>query len=136
MSIAKRAKLGYFGCKPIQYATGLPPSSNLQDILDFFSLEVPRAVDAYHNKYPKSTFSKRKSRSVLSNPVQGRDEDHYYNLLSELCYLHGDTLEGGIHMMVEVYRFERAAGQQHVGSEEVPNTIPWFNELHLSLDTV
>jgi hypothetical protein len=111
---------------------------HLQDILDFFSLEIPRAVDAYHEKYPKSTFSMKESRSVLSNPVQDRDEDHYYDLVSELCYLHGDTLEGGMHKMVEVYRSERAAGQQHVSSEEVPvaNVIPWFNEVHLSPNNV
>jgi hypothetical protein len=109
---------------------------HLQDILDFFWLEIPRAVDAYHDKCPKSTFRKQESWSVLSNPVQDRDEGHYYDLLSELCYLHGATLEGGIHNMVEVYRSERAAGQQHVGSEEVANVFPWFNELHLSPDTV
>jgi hypothetical protein len=114
----------------------LESQQHLQDILDFFLLEIPRAVNAYHDKYPKLTFSKKKSWSVLSNPVQDRDEDHYYDLLSELCYLHGSTLEGGMYMMVEVYRSERAAGQQHVGSKEVANVIPWFNEIHLSPDTV
>jgi hypothetical protein len=115
--------------------TLLESQQHLQDILDFFSPEIPQAVNAYHEKNPKSTFSKKKSWSVLFNPVQGRDEDHYYNLLSELCYLHGNTLEEGMRRMVGMCRSDRAVGQQDVGSEEVANVIPWFNELHLSPDT-
>jgi hypothetical protein len=45
--------------------------------------------------------------------------------------------------LLDLYYFRKPPADLQVclivansGSEEVPNIIPWFNELHLSLDTV
>jgi hypothetical protein len=83
----------------------------LNDILNFCSPKISKAIDAYHQKNPQSTFSKEATRSILSSPLQDSDEKHYYDVVSEVFKLDGKPLKDGIYDLVTEYYNERVVVQ-------------------------
>ncbi|KAF2002135.1 hypothetical protein P154DRAFT_533382 [Amniculicola lignicola CBS 123094] len=102
--------------KPLQGRTTNEHEHHLKNLLIFCLPKIRKAVHAYHKNNPQNTFCQRGTESVLYNPVNNRDENHYYGVLSEIFKLDGKPLEEGIYEVVDAdYRLQIHC---HAGSAE------------------
>jgi hypothetical protein len=98
------------------YRSGKQCAYLLHAYMQYYGPTIRKAVDIYHSKHTCSESCRAEAEQILANPVNDRDEDKYYSLVSELLFKQeGKTIEESIHEKSKIFLLAHPATASDIG---------------------